>query len=454
MELSQEDTIVAIGTPMAESAVGMIRVSGPKTSQIAAEILNFSGSYESHRMSFGRIINGSEALDEVMFCFMKSPKSYTGEDLLEIYCHGSPLILIKIQELVLSKGAALASAGEFTQRAFLNGKMDLSQAEAVIDLIQAKTDLQRRCALYQLQGEFSKSVLAIRGMLFDVMVEAEANIDFPEYVPKGVTQDRLHDVLGHALLKTRELFSSVQNERILKNGFQVVLMGEPNVGKSSLLNALAEREVAIVTELPGTTRDAIHHSMSVNGIPVHLTDTAGIRSPENIIEQKGIEISDKKYQEADLVLWILDYAKVPDLESAKKYLSKKKPSFIVINKIDLEENVQIKDLEMKFSSIPIFKTSALTDLGIRQLRIEIERWVTSHTDIFETQVLLNERHRKILTDSENSILSALEALQKGLGDDLVAGDLRYAIQKLDEILGREMNEEILDSIFSRFCIGK
>lgn len=438
----------------------MIRTSGPGTLAIANQIFRSKSksihpsSFQPHHLYFGEIIDEGESLDEATAVFMKAPKSYTQEDSFEIYCHGSPFILKKVLSLILQKGARLAEPGEFTKRAFLNGRLDLSQAEAVIDLIQAKSELQRKYALKQLQGDFSKALSKIRETLFHVMVEAEANIDFPDYVPQDVDARTYTEAIQQAKIKIQALLKGAETRKRLKEGFKIVLMGEPNVGKSSLLNALAEKELAIVTEIPGTTRDAIQHETEFSGIPVHLIDTAGLRNPENLIEEKGIEITYKKYHEADLVLWIFDVSSgtINDHKSSL-FIKNGKPSIIILNKIDLYPTFNDKNLKNTLL-YPIIKTSSISGDGIGELKKAIETWVLEHSDHLETQYLLNQRQEEILEDVDVFLESAQKAFDENLGDDLIASDLRSAIQKMDELLGRSVNEEMIHAIFARFCIGK
>jgi tRNA modification GTPase len=385
----------------------------------------------------------------------RTPRSYTQEDTFELYCHGNPFILKKILSLCLEKGARLAEPGEFTKRAFLNGRMDLSQAEAVVDLIQAKSELQRKYALRQLRGEFSKELTKVRDSIFDVMVESEANIDFPEYVPDEVSPQTFYEILQKAKTWVQELLKSATGHKILKEGFKIVLMGEPNVGKSSLLNSLSGKDLAIVTEVPGTTRDAIEYEIDVKGIPVHLIDTAGLRDPENIVEQKGIEVTYKKFEEADLILWIFDTSKpLYNFALVQPFLGNGKASMMIFNKVDLPIVLNLTEISKNFPSHPSFETSALQNAGIAELKQAIEDWIMNHSDFLESQYMINARHQEILQKVEEYISSAQKALDENLGDDLISSDLRNAVQKLDEILGRSVSEEMVQTIFSRFCIGK
>jgi tRNA modification GTPase len=295
----------------------------------------------------------------------------------------------------------------------------------------------------------------VRDTIFDVMVESEANIDFPEYVPESVSPKVFYEILQKAKIWVQDLLKSATGQKILKEGFKVVLMGEPNVGKSSLLNTLSGQDLAIVTEVPGTTRDAIEYEIDVKGIPVHLIDTAGLRSPENIVEQKGIDVTYKKFEEADLVLWIFDTSKpLYDFALVKPFLGNGKAAMMIFNKVDLPIVLNRTEISKNFPSHPSFETSALQNTGIAELKQAIEDWILNHSDFLESQYIINARHQEILQKVEEYLSSAQKALDDNLGDDLISSDLRNAIQKLDEILGRSVSEEMVQTIFSRFCIGK
>jgi tRNA modification GTPase len=457
---SPDDTIVAISTPVGEGAIGIIRMSGSKSLEIADQIFfpkNASlkpSLFQSHQMYFGDWKDKDDILDEGLCSVMKAPHSYTQETCVEFYCHGSPHLLKKIIFLITEKGARLAEPGEFTKRAFLNGRMDLSQAEAVIDLIQAKSDLQRKYALKQLQGEFSRELTRLRDVIFDVMVESEANIDFPDYVPEGVTSANYVRALNEARKMIADLLKGAEARKILKEGLRVVLVGEPNVGKSSLLNQMAGDELAIVTEVPGTTRDAVEYEIFIHGVPVKFIDTAGLRDPENIVEKKGIEVTHKKFQQADLILFVLDVSKDLEKNALQSLLAADKEAMIVFNKMDLPARIKTSQMSTLNSGAEIFHTSALSGTGIPELKLALESWVASHSVLMESQYMLNARHQELLQKVDQDLISAEHALEKELGDDLVSSDLRNALYKLDEIVGRSVNEEMIQSIFARFCIGK
>jgi len=457
---SPDDTIVAISTPVGEGAIGVIRLSGPKSLEIADQIFfpkNRSlkpSHFQSHQMYFGELKDNNDVLDEGLCAVMKAPHSYTQETSAEFYCHGNPHLLKKMIFLITERGARLAEPGEFTKRAFLNGRMDLSQAEAVVDLIQAKSDLQRKYALKQLQGEFSRELTRLRDVIFDVMVESEANIDFPDYVPEGVTAASFAAALNGARKIIAELLKGAAARKIFKEGLRIVLVGEPNVGKSSLLNQMAGDELAIVTEIPGTTRDAVEYEIFVHGIPVKFIDTAGLRDPENIVEKKGIEVTHKKFQQADLILLISDASRDFDNDALKSLLTAEKEMMVVLNKIDLPAVIKADQISGIYPAAKIFHTSALSGKGVPELKAALEYWVASHSDLMESQYMLNARHQELLQKVDQDLISAEQALRKELGDDLVSSDLRNALHKLDEIVGRSVNEEMIQSIFARFCIGK
>ncbi|MBI1871598.1 MAG: tRNA uridine-5-carboxymethylaminomethyl(34) synthesis GTPase MnmE [Chlamydiae bacterium] len=459
MMSSLDDTIASIATPPGEGAIGIIRLSGPQTLTIADHLFRskkgcLPSSFKSHHFYFGEICEENETIDEGMACLMRSPKSYTKENIFEIHCHGGPYILKRVLSLSLEKGARLAEPGEFTKRAFLNGRMDLSQAEGVIDLIQSKTEYQRKYALKQVQGLLSQKLLDVRASLFHVMVETQANIDFPDYVPEEVSKNAFTEILKKVRHIVQDFLKSAKIQTLLKEGLKIVLAGEPNVGKSSLLNALAGKETAIVTELPGTTRDAIGFETQKKGIPVHFTDTAGFRKAENIAEEKGMKITHQKLEEADLILWIFDVSEEPNLVYPQQHLSNGKEAILIFNKSDLPFKINKEAILQMFPERPSLETSALQNSGTLELETMIEHWMTKHSDLLECEYLINARHQEILESVLESLESAQKALREDLGDDLIASDLKNAIQKLDEFSGKSIDEEIIQSIFSRFCIGK
>lgn len=454
-----EDTIAAIGTPVGEGGIGVIRVSGPDAPAIARRIVrrgNENGDFESHRFYYGMVMDPdtADAVDEVMAVLMVSPRSYTREDVLEIQCHGGYLVTRRVLDAVLRCGARLAEPGEFTRRAFLNGRIDLVQAEAVIDVIRSKTEAALSLAQHQREGRLSERLDAVQGSLRHGLALIEAFIDFPEEDVDSATQGEIEARTREALARIDELLDGFDEGRVLREGVSVLIAGKPNVGKSSLLNTLLREKRAIVTSVPGTTRDIIEEVVNVRGLPLRMLDTAGIRETEDIVEQEGVRLTLEKIPQADLILFVLDGSRPYDdddrmildaLEGCR--------SIVVVNKSDLTASLCLPgDLE----GVRIVPISTATGAGIDDLREAIfDTFIHGHAiDSREYVALSQARHRDALEKARGRIVVFLENLAAGHELEILAVDLRDALDAVGEVTGETTSDDILDMIFQRFCIGK
>jgi tRNA modification GTPase len=464
MVLSNDDTIAAISTPLGEGGIGIVRLSGRDSIQVAEKIffsskkkpLSQAAAYKAaHGFIVDPLTNGK--IDEVLVMIMRAPHSYTREDVVEINCHGGMIPLRNTLELVLRQGARLAEPGEFTKRAFLNGRIDLSQAEAVLDLIRAKTDESRRIAVEQLQGGISEKITALRDSLTDVCVHIEAYIDFPEDEIETTTQLDLLQVLGRIIENLGRLAKTYDEARYFREGLSTAIVGRPNVGKSSLLNVLLQKDRAIVTEIPGTTRDVIEEYLNIRGLPLRIMDTAGIRAVEDIAEQEGVRRSLKSIENADLVIAIFDGSeplKAEDFEVIEKVT--KKNTIYVLNKNDLPAAVD-EDAFSSFILHPssLLKISAVRGDGIEALKEQIfaaclKDWKEGREGV----VITNLRHKMAIEHACTALERGVAALEGNQPLEIVALELRDGLDSLGEIVGAVTTEDILNRIFSDFCIGK
>lgn len=456
----KEDTIAAVATPVGEGGVGIVRVSGPDAERIARQIFSRSGgrngSLRSHTLHYGTIREPrtGELLDEVLMTLMRKPRSYTGEDVVEVHCHGGPFLVRRVLELILACGARHAEQGEFTKRAFLNGRLDLAQAEAVLDLIRARTDKGMRQALGQVQGGLSKWVAELREELLDILVQVEAAIDFPEEEIELLERDRLGTKIGSLREKMITLIASYDWGRLFREGARVCIVGRPNVGKSSLLNALLGEERVIVTPVPGTTRDVIEESINLDGVPVVLWDTAGIREPRDQVEKIGIDFSLKRLEEAEAAMVVLDGSS--PITSEDDFILeavKGKKGLVVINKNDLPPQLDMERTRTLTGDKKILSVSAKLEKGIENLK-SLLRDLLLGAQSEPSIVVTNLRHKTALDKAEKALAEAILALTSGLPPEMVAVDLQEAREGLEEIIGAMTNDSILERIFSKFCIGK
>ena len=405
--------------------------------------------------NIGNIVENEKIIDEVLVSYFKAPKSYTTEDMCEINSHGGNVVMKKILELCLNNGAELATAGEFTKRAFLNGRIDLSQAESVIDIINAKSEREAKEGIKQLEGYLAEEIKKIKSKILDVMTNIEVSIDYPEYDTPEILEDDLKNKIQEALKNLEKLEKSFDNGKIIKEGIKTAIIGKPNAGKSSLLNAILKEDRAIVTEYEGTTRDTIEEFVNINGIPLKLIDTAGIRDTNNEVEKIGIEKSIKYAKEADLVILIIDGSKELEKEDREILeIVNPKKTIILLNKIDLKQQIDENTEEIiKFSNI--IKISALKKEGIEDLYNKIgELFNLNEINVDNDIVITNERHKVQIQKAIQNLKNANESLNAGMPIDITSISLKNVLSNLGEITGEEASEEIINEIFSRFCLGK
>ena len=435
-------------------------MSGEKTFSILSKIFIAKhpkdiSEIPGYTMQYGNIIDDGKIIDEVLVSYFKSPKSYTTEDMCEINSHGGNIIMRKILQICLKNGAELAEPGEFTKRAFLNGRIDLSQAESVIDIINAKSDREAKEGIKQLEGYLADEIVGIKSHILDVMTNIEVSIDYPEYDTPEVLEDDLRKEINIALDKLKKLEKSFDNGKIIKEGIKTAIIGKPNAGKSSLLNAILKEDRAIVTEYEGTTRDTIEEFVNINGIPLKLIDTAGIRNTKNKVEQIGIEKSIKYAKEADLIILIIDASKELSQDD-KEILNIVNPNktIIILNKIDLEQKLDENISELSnFNNI--IKISALKKEGLDNLYEKInDLFNLNKINVDNDIVITNERHKIQIQKAIQNLEKAIKSLNDNMPIDIVAISLKDVLSDLGEITGEEASEEIIDEIFARFCLGK
>lgn len=456
-----EDTIAAVATPFGEGGIGIIRVSGEDAERIMREVFVPAGKKqletESRKLMYGHVkARDGSVIDEVLCVFMKGPHTYTGEDVLEIDCHGGIVPLRKTLELVYGLGARPAERGEFTKRAFLSGRIDLSQAEAVIDLVKAKADKSFDVAMDQLEGKLSADIKKIRAKLMDLLVELTVNIDYPDEDIEVITYERLESGLKDAASDIEKLLKGSNTGRLISEGIKTAIIGKPNVGKSSLMNALLRESRAIVTDIPGTTRDTIEETLSIDGIPVVLTDTAGIRETDDTIETIGIERSKQSVDSADLVLFMLDGSRELNDEDRMiaGHLDPKK-TVVIVNKSDKEQKISKDEIAGLAGGAEVIYTSLLSDDGTAGIEHVIKERVMSGETMQEESVLVtNARHTGLLRDAEGSVSDALGLVMQKEPVEIIEIDVNQAYESLGEIIGESVGDDIIDEVFSRFCLGK
>lgn len=456
-----EDTIAAVATAYGEGGIGIIRISGEEALPILQEIFEFHGdtdTFTSRRMTYGKIIDKekNQIIDEVLAVYMKGPKTYTAEDVVEINCHGSMVSLRKTLALVLRKGARLAEPGEFTKRAFLNGRLDLSQAEAVIDMIRAKTDKSLDVAVSQLEGRLSLKVEEIRQKLLDLLVDITVNIDYPDEDIEEMTYEKLEESIVETQDMIEKLLATSSTGKMIREGIKIAIVGKPNVGKSSLMNGLLKETRAIVTDIPGTTRDTIEEVLSIRNIPVYLVDTAGIRETSDKVEKMGIEKSKEAFNQADFILFLLDGSRPLEEEDLQiMELLKERKSLVLINKRDLGEAISIEEIAAKLPASQVIEASLLKGQGITEIEDAVEDLVYGGEIVQKESMMVNNvRHIELLQQAVKSLTDALHMSERREALDFIEVDVKNAYERLGEIIGETVSDDIINEVFARFCLGK
>ena len=459
--MKEFDTICGIATAQGEGGIAIIRVSGSKSLDIVGKIFQGKNKFDintmkTYTMKYGNIIDISsgEVIDEVIISYMKGPRSFTAEDVVEINCHGGVVSTNRVLEEVIKSGARIAEPGEFTKRAFLNGRIDLSQAEAVMDIITAKTDLAMKSAVMQSEGLLSREINRLRKYLLDVLALIEYDVDFTEddEEPDETVPIRVSESLEIAILEMKKLINGANEGKIIREGLKVTIIGKPNVGKSSLMNALLQEKRAIVTDIPGTTRDVIEEYINLGGIPVKITDTAGIRKTEDVVERIGVERSKEKLEEADLVILMLDTSRPLEEEDREIIESiKNKKVIVLLNKVDLERKIDLDELKHLDNFIEI---SAMTGFGLEDLKNKIKDLFFNGEVDNESLIITNSRHKQALYRALENCENAQNRLKMNEFLDLISIYVTSGLRALGEITGSELEEDLVNKIYSEFCVGK
>ena len=454
-------TIASISTAPGIGGIGIIRMSGKNTFNVLDKIFKAKSpksieEIPGYTIKYGHIFDGEKIIDEVLVSYFKAPKSYTTEDMCEINSHGGTVIMRKILELCLKNGAELAEPGEFTKRAFLGGRIDLSQAESIIDIINAKSEREAKEGIKQLEGFLSEKINEIKNNLLEIMTNIEVSIDYPEYDTPEVTNNDILRNIEESRKKLEDLKKSFDNGKLIKQGIKTVIIGKPNAGKSSLLNAILKEDRAIVTEIEGTTRDTIEEFVNINGIPLNLIDTAGIRNAKDEVERIGIEKSKKLAEDADLIIAILDSSKElseEDIEILE--IAKNKKSIVILNKVDLEQKIKPENPKLEIFNKNIINLSAKNKIGLELLFEKITTMFNlDEINIDNDIVITNERHKNLISKAIENLDKAKNILKDGMPVDIIAISLKDVLSNLGAITGEEAGEEIINEIFARFCLGK
>jgi len=466
MRENEEKTIAAVSTAYGEGGIGIVRMSGSEARSILSQIFrtpkDIGGKshteYNNRYLHYGNIVDPKtkKIIDEVLVSFMKSPSTYTREDVCEIYCHGSIVSLRRILDLVLELGAEPAEPGEFTKRAFLNGRIDLTQAEAVIDVIKAKSDMGFDTAVEQLEGSVSYKINNLREVVLNIIAEIIVEIDYPNEDKQAVKLSDLEKRLTDLKKEIDRLIDTAEAGKMIREGINTVIVGKPNVGKSSLMNKLLKESRAIVTEMPGTTRDTIEENISIKGIQIKITDTAGIRNTEDKIEILGIEKTKQAFNDADLIIFMLD---APDgIDESDKEIAEKigdRKCFVLVNKVDLGSNITKNQIEELIEDSQIIETSLTEDIGLEELEKQIEEMVFSgNLKQSESLMITNARHKNLLKKASSEIAEAISMINAGEALDFVHVNINQVFEYLGEITGQTITDDIMDRVFSEFCVGK
>lgn len=460
------DTIAAIATGMSNSGIGIVRISGPDAVEVADRVYRSKNGkkrlsdQETHTVHYGYVYDGGDMIDEVMVLIMKGPNSFTVEDTVEIDCHGGMLVMKKILETVLKNGARAAEPGEFTKRAFLNGRIDLTKAEAVMDLIQSENEYALKSSVNQLKGKVYDKIKGLREKIIYEIAFIESALDDPEHISTEGYPDKLKVIVDSLLQELSEMIRTFDNGRIIKEGIQVVILGKPNAGKSSLLNKLLGEEKAIVTDVAGTTRDVLEQFINLDGIGIHIVDTAGIRDTEDIVEKIGVDRARDKARDADLIIYVVDSSrklneddfKIMDMMSDKK-------SVILLNKSDLNTVVSMEYMEEVCKDYKedhvILNTSMTEESGLKELEEAMkEMFIHGKIDMNEEVTITNIRHKEALTESRDSLMLVKKSLLDEMPEDFYSIDLMNAYAALGRVIGEEVGEDLVNEIFSKFCMGK
>ena len=460
LKVNLSDTIAAISTATGSGGIGIVRISGDEAIEIADSLFVSAkgkrlAEQKSHTIHYGNIVYDGRAIDEVLVSVMKAPNTYTREDIVEINTHGGYRAVTAVLNAVIKRGARVAEPGEFTKRAFLNGRIDLTQAEAVIDIINAKTDKSRETAVARLEGRLSAEIKQIRESILTMLAHIEAAVAYPEHDDETMTYAAVEKGTREAMANVNKLIATADTGKIYRDGIKTVILGKPNVGKSSLLNAAVDEERAIVTDIPGTTRDVLEELININGIPLRLTDTAGIRDTDNPIEKIGVEKSRSLADEADLVLLMLDGSRPLDDEDRKLInLSENKNRIVIINKSDLAQCIDISEITALTGSDPI-AVSVKQDSGIELIYERIRSMFLGGSIAADDEVLISsERNKNSLYKAKQFLYNVIETVDNRMPEDLISIDLTQAYEALGEITGETLDEDIIDKIFSEFCLGK
>ena len=456
------DTITSISTPMGEGAIGIVRLSGPQAVEIADKLYkgkHLLNDVPSHTINYGHIIDpeSKEVVEEVMVSVLRAPKTFTREDIIEINCHGGILTINRVLELTMTYGARMAEPGEFTKRAFLNGRIDLSQAEAVMDFIRSKTDRASKVAMNQIEGRLSDLIKKQRQSILEILDQVEVNIDYPEYDDvEDATTEFLLEQSKEIKQEINRLLDTGAQGKIMREGLSTVIVGKPNVGKSSMLNNLIQDNKAIVTEVAGTTRDVLEEYVNVRGVPLRLVDTAGIRETEDIVEKIGVERSRKALSQADLILFVLNNNEALTQEDYTLYeVVKNEDVIVIVNKMDLEQNIDINEVKDMIGDTPLIQTSMLKQEGIDELEIQIrDLFFGGEVQNQDMTYVSNSRHISLLKQARQTIQDAIDAAESGVPMDMVQIDLTRTWEILGEIIGETASDELIDQLFSQFCLGK
>jgi len=453
-------TIAAISTASGAGGIGIVRMSGENCFEVLEKVFKPKHNdniqnIKGYTIKYGNIIDeNNKIIDEVLVSYFKAPKSYTTEDMCEINSHGGIVITNKILEICLNNGAVLAEPGEFTKRAFLNGRIDLTQAEAVIDIINSKTDKEAKVSLEQLKGSLSKSIGEIRKDILSITADIEASIDYPEYDIEETTNNKILEFLNKIDEKLIKLENSFYNGKILRDGISTVILGRPNAGKSSLLNLILNEERAIVTDIEGTTRDTIEEFIQINGIPLKIIDTAGIRNAKDEVEKIGVKKAKELAEKSDIIIAIFDRSKElneEDLEILN--IVKNKNSIIVLNKIDLESKINIE--KIKEINKPIIEMSAKTGIGKENLFEEISKIFNLNEIASDGEIIVsNQRHKYLIKNAQKNVELSKNAIKNNMPIDIISSSIRQILEDLGEITGETVTEDIINEIFSKFCLGK